>query len=61
MIIIEERQLAQLILPSDWLFGNAIVSTITNALWSTLQTALYVERRNWKGGHSGAPAEAALD
>lgn len=39
-------------LPLGWLIGNAVLSTIVNAVWSTVQTSLYVELRNWKGGHS---------
>lgn len=39
-------------LPISWMIGTAVVSTIVNAMWSTVQTALYVELRNWKGGYS---------
>lgn len=46
------QQLGQNGLPIGWVIGTALLSTIVNALWSTVQTALYVELRNWKGGHS---------
>lgn len=46
------QQMAQHGLPIGWLIGTVILSTLVNALWSTVQTALYVELRTWKGGHS---------
>jgi hypothetical protein len=39
-------------LPFGWLVVNALLGTLLNAFWSTAQTALYVELRNWKDGHS---------
>lgn len=45
------QQMAQHGLPIGWLIGTIILSTLVNALWSTVQTALYVELRTWKGGH----------
>ncbi|MGN6375612.1 MAG: YciC family protein [Sphingomonas sp.] len=44
-------------LPIGWLIGNAVLSTLINAFWSTTQTSLYVELRNWKDGHSGQALE----
>lgn len=46
------RAIAQHGLPFGWLVLNAVLGTIFNALWSTVQTSLYVELRNWKGGDS---------
>lgn len=46
------QQFGQRGLPLGWLIGNAVLSTLINAIWSTVQTSLYVELRNWKGGHS---------
>lgn len=47
------QQIGQHGLPIGWLIGNAVLSTLVNAVWSTVQTSLYVELRNWKDGHSG--------
>lgn len=37
-------------LPLALLIGNAIVSTLLNAVWSSAQTSLYVDLRDWKDG-----------
>lgn len=39
-------------LPLSWVIMTAILSTLLNAFWSTVQTSLYVELRNWKDGHT---------
>lgn len=44
-------------LPFGWLVLNAVISTFVNAFWSTVQTSLYVELRNWKDGHSDQALE----
>jgi hypothetical protein len=46
------QQIGQHGWPVTWAIGTIIISTLVNALWSTVQTALYVELRAWKGGHS---------
>jgi hypothetical protein len=33
-----------------WILSTAITATVVNTVWSTVQTALYVELRNWKEG-----------
>lgn len=40
-------------LPPTWLVVNALVSMLINTFWSTTQTALYVELRDWKDGPTG--------
>ena len=37
-------------LPISWLIINAIIATLINTFWSTAQTSLYIELRNWKDG-----------
>jgi hypothetical protein len=39
-------------LPIGWLVGNVVLTTLLGALWSAVQTSLYVELRNWKDGPS---------
>jgi hypothetical protein len=36
--------------PIWWLVMTAILSTLVNTFWSTIQTSLYVELRDWKDG-----------
>lgn len=36
--------------PIAWILATVISSTIVNTVWSTVQTSLYVELRNWKEG-----------
>ncbi len=37
-------------LPISWLIGNGIGATLISTFWSTAQTSLYVELRDWKDG-----------
>lgn len=37
-------------LPIGWLIGNAVVATLISVFWSTVQSSLYIELRNWKDG-----------
>lgn len=37
-------------LPWGWLIATIFSSTIATTVWSTVQTSLYVELRNWKEG-----------
>jgi uncharacterized membrane protein len=39
-------------LPITWLVVNALISTLANTFWSTAQTTLYIELRDWKDGPS---------
>jgi uncharacterized membrane protein len=53
-------QAAALSLPGlslGWLIGNAIAATLINAFWSTVQTSLYVDLRDWKDGPQGSHLE----
>jgi hypothetical protein len=45
-------------LPVTWILVAVISSTIVNTVWSTVQTSLYVELRNWK---EGLPEQALED
>lgn len=44
-------------IPVAFLLGNVIVSTLIGALWSAIQTSLYVELRLWKDGPSARGLE----
>ena len=37
-------------LPISWIVTSIISGTIVNMVWSTMQTSLYIELRNWKEG-----------
>jgi hypothetical protein len=37
-------------LPLGWLIATIVSSTLATTVWSTVQTSLYVELRNWKEG-----------
>jgi len=37
-------------LPLGWLLATVISSTLVSMVWSTVQSSLYVELRNWKEG-----------
>jgi len=37
-------------LPLSWLLATVISSTLVSMVWSTVQSSLYVELRNWKEG-----------
>jgi hypothetical protein len=37
-------------LPISWIITTVITATVVNTVWSTVQTSLYVELRNWKEG-----------
>jgi uncharacterized membrane protein len=45
-------------LPIGWILVTVIMSTVVNTVWSTVQTSLYVELRNWK---EGLPEQALED
>ncbi|WP_052215600.1 hypothetical protein [Sphingomonas sp. ERG5] len=50
-------QMTQTGLPITWLIGNAVIATLINTFWSTAQTSLYVELRDWKDGPRGRQLE----
>ena len=37
-------------LPVSWILVTIVSSTLVNTVWSTVQSSLYVELRNWKEG-----------
>jgi hypothetical protein len=45
-------------LPIGWVLATIITSTLVNTVWSTVQSSLYVELRNWK---EGLPEQALED
>jgi len=45
-------------LPLSWILATAVTSTLVSTVWSTVQSSLYVELRNWK---EGLPEQALED
>lgn len=37
-------------LPIGWILATILMSVVVNTVWSTVQSSLYVELRNWKEG-----------
>jgi uncharacterized membrane protein len=45
-------------LPIGWILSTVLMSVVVNTVWSTVQSSLYVELRNWK---EGLPEQALED